>query len=105
MSSAIHSMPLIDIDTHYTEPRELWTSRAPAALRDAAPRVIQKPDGSDAWIVGRDMALSPPGFCVIRPDGSKALGTFSLARFDEMTPAASEPAARVRAMDELGIAR
>jgi predicted TIM-barrel fold metal-dependent hydrolase len=105
MSSAIHAMPLIDIDTHYTEPPELWTSRAPAALRDAAPRVVQKPDGSEAWIVGRDLALSPPGFCVIRPDGSKAVGTFSLARFDEMTPAASEPAARVRAMDELGIAR
>jgi len=42
---------------------------------------------------------------VIRPDGSKATGRFSLARFDEMTLAASEPAARVRAMNELGISK
>ncbi len=105
MSAAIAEMPLIDIDTHFTEPRDLWTSRAPAALRDVAPRVIQKPDGTDEWIVGRDQSLSPPGFCVIRPDGSKATGMFSLPRFADMTPAASEPAARVRAMNELGIAR
>lgn len=27
-------MPIIDIDTHYTEPRDLWTSRAPAKYKD-----------------------------------------------------------------------
>ena len=103
--SAIHELPLIDIDSHFTEPRDLWLSRAPASLREVAPRVVRKDDGSDLWIVGRDQALSPPGFCVIRPDGSKAVGTFSLAQLDEMTPAASDPVARVRALNELGIAR
>jgi predicted TIM-barrel fold metal-dependent hydrolase len=103
--SAIHELPLIDIDAHFTEPADLWTARAPAGLRDVAPRVVRKPDGSEAWIVDRDFELSPPGFCVIRPDGSKAMGMFSLPRLEEMTPAASEPLARVRALDELGIAR
>jgi len=103
--SAVHELPLIDIDSHFTEPADLWTARAPAALRDVAPRVVRKPDGSDAWIVGRDRDLSPPGFCVIRPDGSKAMGLFTLPRLEEMTPAASDPLARVRALDELGIAR
>jgi predicted TIM-barrel fold metal-dependent hydrolase len=103
--SAIHELPLVDIDSHFTEPADLWTARAPAALREVAPRVVRKPDGSDAWIVGSDLDLSPPGFCVIRPDGSKAMGIFTLPRLEEMSPAASDPLARVRALDELGIAR
>jgi predicted TIM-barrel fold metal-dependent hydrolase len=102
---SVHDLPLIDIDAHYTEPPDLWVSRAPASLRDVAPRVVRKNDGSDAWIVGRDTELAPPGFCVIRADGSKAVGTFSLATFEEMAAAATDPAARVRAMAELGISR
>lgn len=101
----IQDFPLIDIDAHYTEPPDLWVSRAPASLRDTAPRVVRTSDGRDLWIVGRDTELAPPGFCVIRADGSKAVGTFSLATFDEMAAAATEPAARVRALTEFGIAR
>ncbi|MBM4383100.1 MAG: amidohydrolase [Deltaproteobacteria bacterium] len=101
----IHDFPLIDVDAHYTEPPDLWLSRAPAALRDVAPRVVKTPEGNDTWIVGRDTPLSPPGFCVIRTDGSKAIGSFSVHRFDEMIAAASDPAARVRVMQELGISR
>jgi predicted TIM-barrel fold metal-dependent hydrolase len=102
---SIHDFPLIDIDAHYTEPPDLWLSRAPASLREVVPRVVKTREGHDTWIVGRDTPLSPPGFCVIRADGSKAVGTFSLARFDEMTAAASDTAARLRAMQELGISR
>ena len=103
MSLAIEAMPLVDIDTHFTEPPDLWTSRAPAALRDVAPRVVKNADGMPQWIVGRDMTLSPPGFCVVRADGSKIQGRFSLETFEEMTPAASEAGPRLRVMDELGI--
>ena len=103
MSTTIETMPLVDIDTHFTEPPDLWTSRAPAALRDVAPRVVANDSGKPMWIVGRDLPLSPPGFCVIRSDGSKIAGRFSLETFEEMTPAASEATARVRSMDELGI--
>ena len=30
---------IIDADTHLTEPRDLWTSRAPAKYADRVPRV------------------------------------------------------------------
>ena len=103
MSTPIESMPLVDIDTHFTEPPSLWTSRAPAALREVAPRVVKNAEGNPQWIVGRDLPLSPPGFCVVRADGSKIAGRFSLQTFEEMTPAASEAGARLRVMDELGI--
>jgi hypothetical protein len=39
MDTELAAMPIIDIDTHYTEPRDLWTSRAPQKLRGLAPRV------------------------------------------------------------------
>ncbi len=98
-------IPIIDIDSHFTEPADLWTSRAPARFKEGAPRLIDDPEnaGGQFWVSG-DVRLSPPGLCVIRPDRSKALGIFTLTNMDEMTPAATHVDARLRAMDELGIA-
>ena len=36
MSESIYMM--IDVDTHITEPRDLWTSRVPAKWKDRVPR-------------------------------------------------------------------
>jgi hypothetical protein len=33
------SYSIIDADTHVTETPELWTSRAPARMRDRVPRI------------------------------------------------------------------
>jgi len=104
MDDALDRMPIIDVDSHFTEPPDLWTSRAPAKLLAVAPRVARAESGNDFWMVGDGQPIAPPGLCVIRPDGRKAYGTFSLPRFEEMTPAASEVGARLRAMDELGLA-
>ena len=30
---------VIDADTHLTEPHDMWTSRAPASIRDRVPQV------------------------------------------------------------------
>ena len=37
---------IIDADTHVTETPDLWTSRAPASMRDRVPRVEKNADGS-----------------------------------------------------------
>lgn len=104
-TAATASMPIIDIDSHFTEPADLWTSRAPAKFKDGVPRLIDDPEneGGQCW-VSNDVRLSPPGLCVIRPDKSKVLGVFTLNHMDEMTPASTNVDARVEAMDELGIA-
>lgn len=102
MDTELAAMPIIDIDTHYTEPRDLWTARAPQKLRERAPRVIQDAGGNEQWVVG-DLVLGPPGFTVIRKDGSKAYGVISLPRFEDMSEAATFPAARLRYMDEFGL--
>jgi uncharacterized protein len=102
LNAELAAMPIIDIDTHYTEPRDLWLSRAPQKLRDKAPRVIDTPEGNEQWRVG-DMVLGPPGFTVIRKDGTKIYGVISLPRFEDMSVAATQPEARLRYMDEFGL--
>ncbi|HEY6130446.1 MAG TPA: hypothetical protein VIV27_00430, partial [Halioglobus sp.] len=105
MKNALASMPIIDVDTHFTEPPQLWTDLAPASLKARAPRVESDADGNQFWMVDDDMRLGSVGYCVIRADGSKALGTTTLTRMDEMHPGASEPQARLRVMDEHGISK
>lgn len=102
MDAELAAMPIIDIDTHYTEPRDMWTSRAPQKLRDLAPHVIVNPEGNEQWVVG-DLVLGPPGFCVIRKDGTKSYGVISLPRFEDMSVASTNPAERLRYMDEFGL--
>ena len=103
MSAALADMPVIDVDAHFTEPPDFWTSRAPAKYRDQAPRVVKGANGNPVWVVGADLTLSPPGLCVVQPDGRKVYGKFSIETFEGMTPAAFDCEARLRAMDELGL--
>lgn len=104
MDTALSQMPIIDMDTHYNEPADLWTSRAPAKFRSVAPRIEGKPGEGQFWVVGDGIRLSLPGICVIRADGTKAYGTFTLATPEEMSPAATDVGARLRVMDDLGLA-
>ena len=103
MDTALAAMPIIDIDTHFTEPPNLWLDRAPSKLKDRAPRVTKTEDGKEQWIVDRDIVLGPPGFCVIKSDGEKIRGSFSLDSFEEMTPGASYVEPRLAHMDENGL--
>lgn len=97
------AIPVIDVDTHFTEPPDLWTSRAPRRLREAVPRVVRDAQGRDQWVAG-GRGLGPVGYCVVRRDGGKAGGRVTLDRFDEIHPGASDAAARLAVMDEHGIA-
>ena len=102
MDTELAAMPIIDIDTHYTEPHDLWSSRAPHKLRDLAPRVETTQEGNEQWVVG-DLVLGPPGFTVVRKDGSKVYGVISLPRFADMSVAATQAEARLQYMDEFGL--
>ena len=105
MSLTVHGIPVIDIDSHYTEPPDLWTSRAPAKYKDAVPHIVINDEGQQRWQVLDDIDFGPPGFTVVRDDGQKEYGTISLASFDEMSKAATEPKARLKLLDQLGIAQ
>lgn len=101
MTEALAELSIFDCDSHWTEPPDLWTARAPSTLREAVPR-IRTEDGVERWFVG-DVPLGPIGLSVIRPDGGKAYGQLFLPRFDQIHRASSEPAARLEMLDALGI--
>ena len=102
--TACEAIPIIDIDTHFAEPPDLWAKRAPARFRETAPRVKRKADGVDAWFVGDDdLEMGPLGYCVIRPDASKQPGTLSLDTLEELHPGATHAAPRLAVMDQHGI--
>ena len=103
MDTQLASMPVIDVDTHFTEPPDLWTSRAPRKFKDKAPRVIRDAEGRDQWIVDDDIVFGPMGFCVIKRDAEKEYGTLCLDTFDELHPGASQAKPRLELMDEHGL--
>lgn len=103
-SVALPDVCVIDVDTHLSEPRDLWTSRAPTKYVDRVPRV-ERVDGTPTWVVdgavlGKALAVS-----VIRKDGSKIQGSgeFFRLELDDAHPGATEVKPRLEVMDELGI--
>jgi predicted TIM-barrel fold metal-dependent hydrolase len=92
---------IVDCDTHLTEAPDLFTSRAPAKLRDKVPHV-RRVDGVDRWFVG-DRNFGSLGGNVIRTDHNKLLGRLAFPTIDEGHPAAYETKARLKAMDEMGV--
>ena len=59
-SSLFDRIKAIDVDTHITEPPDVWTSRVASKWGDRVPHVKQK-DGRDLWCIG-DQMIGGPGF-------------------------------------------
>jgi predicted TIM-barrel fold metal-dependent hydrolase len=99
----LRNIPIIDADTHYSEPYDLWTSRAPADWKDRVPRRA-KVDGVDTWVLdNRNFGFAGPASC-IRKDGSKAYGNgFRGMQLKDVHQGAHDPKARVAYMDAEGI--
>lgn len=91
---------IIDVDTHVTELPDLWTSRAPASMRDRVPRVETAENGRMSWIVGDKSMLANPGMTA-----TAGAGTFKKPprTFEEMHPGAYDAKARLKYMDQMGI--
>ncbi len=104
VDSSGQALRVIDVDTHLTEPHDLWTSRAPSAYRDRVPQV-RDVDGQASWTVDNVVLGPARASSVIRRDGSKALGSRELFELtiDTSHAGASQVRPRLEAMDELGI--
>jgi len=100
----LRDLHIIDTDTHWTEPHDLWTSRVPASQRDLVPHVIEV-DGQQRWVADKDVDIgSAMPLSVVRKDGSKAIGLewFEWG-IEDTHEAAYEVGARLAMMDSLGI--
>ena len=92
---------IVDCDTHITEAPDLFTSRAPAALKAKMPRV-ERIDGLDKWMVG-DRDFGSMGGNVIRKDNNKLLGRLAFRKHDDAHPGGHKIPERLQAMDDMGV--
>lgn len=94
---------LVDADTHISEWDDLWTSRAPARLRDRVPQ-IKIVNGAPAWVIDGDKLMGvKSAVSSIYKDGSKAIGVgFKDWQIKDVIPAAYNCKARVEFMDNNG---
>ncbi len=93
---------VIDVDTHVSEPHDVWTARVSKKWGDLVPHVVRDPRGgrTDFWAIG-DTLIQPTGigamagFDGLLPDFPKTL--------DDAIPAAYDAQARLAYMDQEGI--
>lgn len=104
-ASAFGKHRVIDVDTHLSEPHDLWISRAPAAFRDRVPQV-KDVDGTPCWVIDGDKPIYF-GSCptsVVLPDGAKSRGMDWINfRMEDVHPSSSRIKERLQFMDSQNI--
>lgn len=104
-ASPLDGLLIVDADTHFSEPHDLWVSRAPASWKSRVPQVITV-DGTRQWMIDGEKLIEEGGghHSAIRSDGSKAEGWgFWTLPFEEIHPAAYDIRARLQHMDAQGV--
>ncbi|MFP6628272.1 MAG: amidohydrolase, partial [Myxococcota bacterium] len=100
----LDGLKVIDTDTHYSEPHDLWSSRATGKYKELVPQV-KTIDGKEAWYVDGDVQIgfaSPSS--VIRNDGRKSQGIeFFGWNMEDVHAASYDLEARLAMMDDMGI--
>jgi len=104
-SSVGQKLKVIDVDTHWSEPEDLWTSRAPAKYRDRVPQKKANAQGERVWTIDGDISLGlSSASSVIHETGRKAVGyEFNKWGVNDVHPACSQAGPRLEVMDEQGI--
>jgi predicted TIM-barrel fold metal-dependent hydrolase len=92
---------IIDCDAHFTEPPDLWSSRATGSLKDRVPR-MRTVDGTSSWYLG-NRVLSSIGGNTIAKGAEKRLGTLSVKAWDDVDDSSWDVSARLRLLDEMGV--
>lgn len=99
-------LKIIDADTHWTEPHDLWTSRAPAALKDRVPQVRML-DGQMSWVIDGNQSIGTgahPNSAVLKGGGKvRVLDDFLKLRFADVHLGSSDVTERLAVMDAAGI--
>src|SRR5215813_3556780 len=98
---SLAGIKIVDCDTHITEAPDLFTSRAPARLRDKVP-MVRRVNGVDRWYVG-DRDFGSLGGKVMPTDNNKLLGRLAFPTLDEGNKSAYDTRHRLQAMDDMGV--
>jgi predicted TIM-barrel fold metal-dependent hydrolase len=103
--SVLSGLRVIDCDAHFSEPPDLWTSRAPGGMKDRMPVMRTLEDGISAWYVG-DQVFASTGGNTIRKSArgpEKVLGTQMIQPWDDVDPVTYDPSRRLALLDEVGV--
>jgi uncharacterized protein len=99
---ALASLPIIDVDTHLSEPPDLWTSRLSAHWGDQIPHLeLDERRGEERWVVAGHRLTGVANWAFA---GWHDFPPSHPLRIDQADPAAFQASARVRRMDQQGIA-
>jgi uncharacterized protein len=100
---------IVDSDTHFSEPYDLWTKRAPQKIVDDVPQVRKDPTSERlAWFLGDNKLMMPAGGAsfVNRVGEKIPLSTIDITKglaWEEIHEASYDPFARLEMMDKLGV--
>lgn len=103
---AASAIKIIDADTHLTEPWDLWTSRAPASIRDRVPQV-KLYEGRMSWVIDGNQSIGTgahPNSAVLKEGGKvRDLDQFLKLQFADVHAGSSSVKERLAVMDDNGI--
>ena len=104
VSEIFPGISIIDSDTHWSEPHDLWTSMAPTKYKDLVPQ-IKEHNGRKKWVINGDIPIAgDSAVSAILPDGEIMLGLKFLKGDIEMVHAASYDCdARLDLMNRMGV--
>jgi predicted TIM-barrel fold metal-dependent hydrolase len=106
-AGVLTGLKLIDSDTHYSEPYDLWTAEAPARYKDKVPHVKHGGDGKLHWFFDDSEMFAAGGSSFVTREGEKIpfygkdFTTFE--GWNVIHEASYDPKARVKFMDETGV--
>jgi predicted TIM-barrel fold metal-dependent hydrolase len=101
MSDVLTTTPLIDSDSHVTEPADLWSTHLPAKWSDQAPKPVWSDRFNEPrWRVGDDELngigeFAQAGWPDFPPSHPRS--------YEEADPASFDPKARLERLDEYGV--
>ena len=91
---------VIDVDTHLTEPPDVWTARMPAAMHDQVPH-IERIEGQDVWMAAGERLGAPGYYSMAGWDG--VMPASIPKTYDEIPDAMYDASARLEFLDREGI--
>jgi len=97
----LEGIKIVDCDTHFTEPPDLFQRDAPASMKSKLPRVVRV-NGADRWFIG-EKDFGSIGGNVIRKDRNKLLGKLAFTTYDEIHPGSYLVKPRLQEMDKMGV--
>jgi uncharacterized protein len=100
----LRTLEVVDADTHLIETGDLFSSRAPAVLKDRVPRV-EKIDGKSNWVMNGTVLGPAYRGGVIRRDGAKVETDIAYTEWDleDIHAGGYDLPARLAVMDAAGV--